>query len=65
MTDVEIGEQRRGVTFEEHIRVHFWSVKSLSITIALASHLNLILEDACYSKLKHPVSHLHLFIIEK
>lgn len=50
---------------EEYVKVYFWNIKSLPQTIGLASHLELILEDAYYSKIKHQVSHLHLFIIEK
>lgn len=37
----------------------------LAVTPDLASCLKPLLEDACYSKIKHQVSHLHLFIIEK
>lgn len=50
---------------EEHARVHFWNIKFPLVTIALASPLKLILEDAFHFKIKRQVSHLHLFIIEK
>lgn len=68
MTDEEIGAQRCGVTFElfeEGVRVRFSSIKSPLVMIAPASPLKLILEDAFNFKIKHQVSHLHLFIIEK
>lgn len=68
VTNKEIGAVRREMAFavlEQLERVRFGSVKSVLEPEPQFLSLKLILEDACYSKIKHQVSHLHLFIIEK